>query len=552
MRFSSRSIIYLLFLLVFIECPLESKSATHSLSPYKNVGDEDSTVFYRQQVDSLKKLVVKAFRVGDLTTMKAYTDSVLALAKEYNHMPDIFSAYTNQGIYFSNIGQYDSALAKYLTAIDEVDTSKIDINLQITLLANMGNCYYNMQEYGRSQNCMERVLSLSSKTGKEHRAIISAYQILGGIAHQQGKHEEGLAYMQKVLEKAVSSDRKNKVLAARNSVIYSLIKNEAYDTAATFTKETLLMYDTDNSIDSRATTIIYMGEIYVAEAQYDSALHYLDKAEKIAFEYSFPKKQKSIYELKSTAYGAIGNQELANYYQKLYTQADRKLAQNASAAVQLDIESASKEKRQAIKKLEEFHVLNSQRNLMVLFFILAMSVILSVAVFRYRIKRNQIVADSDLLYQEMKDLRDENQSLKETMIALNETKSEANEKNRKSSFTEKQSKELMHKVLEYMENKKPYLRLELNQSELAEELDLTVHQLSEILNDSFGQNFNTFINLYRVETAKQLLRNERYANYKLMAIGYEAGFQSKTSFNRSFKQLTGYTPTDYRKVQLRS
>ncbi|AXT60743.1 AraC family transcriptional regulator [Aquimarina sp. AD10] len=102
-----------------------------------------------------------------------------------------------------------------------------------------------------------------------------------------------------------------------------------------------------------------------------------------------------------------------------------------------------------------------------------------------------------------------------------------------------------------MDNEKPYLDFEIKQSDIAKNLSMTIHQFSEVLNVCLEKNFNSFINLYRVNEAKNLIKNPKYKDFKILAIGYEAGFNSKTSFNRVFKQLVGKTPSEYREESLK-
>lgn len=59
--------------------------------------------------------------------------------------------------------------------------------------------------------------------------------------------------------------------------------------------------------------------------------------------------------------------------------------------------------------------------------------------------------------------------------------------------------------------------------------------------------FLDYINQLRVEEAKQYLQNPEFENYTLVAIGLEASFNSKTTFNNCFKKFTGKTPSEYKK-----
>ncbi|PJR03319.1 helix-turn-helix domain-containing protein [Avrilella dinanensis] len=102
-------------------------------------------------------------------------------------------------------------------------------------------------------------------------------------------------------------------------------------------------------------------------------------------------------------------------------------------------------------------------------------------------------------------------------------------------------------ILTLMKEEQPYLDNELNLLKLAEKLNITSHQLSYVLNTGFGENFFYFINKYRVKKAEELLIDSKYDHLTMIAIGYESGFNSKTAFNTTFKKMTTYTPSEYKK-----
>lgn len=112
--------------------------------------------------------------------------------------------------------------------------------------------------------------------------------------------------------------------------------------------------------------------------------------------------------------------------------------------------------------------------------------------------------------------------------------------------------QIMEDILKLMEEEMPYLDGELNLLKLSEKLDISSHQLSYVLNAGFGENFFHFINKYRVQKAKELLINPAYDHLNMIAIGYDAGFNSKTAFNTTFKKMTTYTPTEYRAKRSKS
>jgi AraC-like DNA-binding protein len=103
------------------------------------------------------------------------------------------------------------------------------------------------------------------------------------------------------------------------------------------------------------------------------------------------------------------------------------------------------------------------------------------------------------------------------------------------------------KLNELMEQQKPFLDSELNLIKLSKLINITPHHLSYVINAGFSENFFRFINTYRVEKAKELLVNADMNKLSMLGIAFESGFNSKTSFNTTFKKITGMTPSDFKK-----
>jgi AraC-like DNA-binding protein len=103
------------------------------------------------------------------------------------------------------------------------------------------------------------------------------------------------------------------------------------------------------------------------------------------------------------------------------------------------------------------------------------------------------------------------------------------------------------KLNQFMLSRKPYLDPELNLVGLAELFGTTPHRLSYIINTGFNKNFFNFISNYRVEEAKSLLLYPKSEQYSVLGIAFESGFNSKTSFNNTFKKITGLTPSGFKK-----
>lgn len=117
-----------------------------------------------------------------------------------------------------------------------------------------------------------------------------------------------------------------------------------------------------------------------------------------------------------------------------------------------------------------------------------------------------------------------------------------------SRLSEDGSKEYADRISEYMKTGKPYLEPELSLPQLAGDLDIPAHYLSRVINEQFGQNFHDFINSYRVDAFRERLAAGGSENLTLLGIAFECGFNSKSAFNRVFRQFTGMTPSQYKKI----
>ncbi|MDX1642606.1 MAG: helix-turn-helix transcriptional regulator, partial [Balneolaceae bacterium] len=99
----------------------------------------------------------------------------------------------------------------------------------------------------------------------------------------------------------------------------------------------------------------------------------------------------------------------------------------------------------------------------------------------------------------------------------------------------------------------PYLNSDLRLTTLAEEMSVSSNLLSQAINQNSEENFSGLINRYRIEHAKELLRlMDPSSDKTIFEIAMDSGFNTKSSFNRNFKEYTGQTPSSYRdSVQLK-
>mgnify|MGYP002640239236 CR=1 FL=1 len=123
--------------------------------------------------------------------------------------------------------------------------------------------------------------------------------------------------------------------------------------------------------------------------------------------------------------------------------------------------------------------------------------------------------------------------------------SEINDEKINEEFEDPIIEEINTKLINYFEKEKPYLNSELSLQELADKLDVKRHQLSNTINQKHQKNFFEFVNNFRVEDVKIRMADPQNKHVKLISLAYDAGFNSKASFNRIFKQKTNMTPSQF-------
>ncbi|MCW3464918.1 helix-turn-helix domain-containing protein [Chitinophaga nivalis] len=105
--------------------------------------------------------------------------------------------------------------------------------------------------------------------------------------------------------------------------------------------------------------------------------------------------------------------------------------------------------------------------------------------------------------------------------------------------------EILNKIREAMEKQQLYLNPGLTLIELAQAIKLNPKVVSRHINAGFKKSFNDFVNGYRVEEVKRKLTPANLERTTIMSIAMDAGFNSKSTFNRIFKELTGMAPSEF-------
>ena len=121
-----------------------------------------------------------------------------------------------------------------------------------------------------------------------------------------------------------------------------------------------------------------------------------------------------------------------------------------------------------------------------------------------------------------------------------------NKKYQKSSLSDDMADRFTEQLQSLMIDEKRYLDKSISLSGLALELGISIHHLSQVINEKLGLNFYDFINSQRIGEAKRRLIDPRYEHLSIASVGFEVGFNSLSAFNGAFKKFTKLTPSQFR------
>jgi AraC-like DNA-binding protein len=103
---------------------------------------------------------------------------------------------------------------------------------------------------------------------------------------------------------------------------------------------------------------------------------------------------------------------------------------------------------------------------------------------------------------------------------------------------------LLQSIIELVEQEQLYLNPELTIADIAGRLNFSTKTISQTINLGLQKSFSTFINQYRVNVFKERLASGKHKHLSILGLAFECGFNSKSSFNRIFKEVTGHVPKE--------
>lgn len=487
-----------------------------------------------------------------------YADSAFAAAKNSGNNDLIGDAYLSKGaIYYFNQRKFQLALDEYLKAYEYLKDSKNEF-LKYQNIYHIGVVKSYLGYYEEALEIFEQCISFfeTKVTGdinenlvfnntkgylnSLHQAII-CYQMLG-------KNKEAESLLKKLAEKTPKTkDFYLETSYFKKSLGVSEFKDKNYTAAITHFDEALPELLKVNDFTWASYIYFYKGKSYELLGNQKLEVENYRKVDSI-----FNKNKFILPELRSNY------EELIEYYKKNNDHKEELYYTNQLLKVDSVITTDFKylstriykeyDTKMLLETKENLEKTNSYSKLLI-FICLAIITALGVIIY-YRIKKQKNIKKN---YEELLVKLQETTKAEEYSVPIkSETSNSSSDLNDKSIKFDNSIVEKLLNDIHTFEVKQGYLEQGLTLKKLSEQFKTNTSYLSQVINEYKGSNFNTYINVLRINFATQKIYHDKeWRKYSIEHIAAAAGFSNRQSFSNIFLEQNGIRPADFIKKRIK-
>jgi AraC-like DNA-binding protein len=287
---------------------------------------------------------------------------------------------------------------------------------------------------------------------------------------------------------------------------------------------------------AKARFLLVYSEYYYKVGKINKAVIKGEENVSLCEKYNFLKELSKVYSDLSIFYLELNKKDLSLKYYRKNSLLNKRISMSNLPADVMGI-IMKYEKRKLFNRLKK--VKRKSKHTEILMSLLFLLIIL---LFIFRIKTIKL-KNIERLKQLEKNSMDK---LKTLQDKLNEYSTQSNQKSEKN-FPQN-TENIMQEILKVIELKRLYLNMDLDLEQLEKEMKINRNYLSNAINICWGDNFNSLINSYRIKEAKKLLTEPKNSDLTILQICFKVGFNSKSTFNRVFKDKVKITPRQYREI----
>ena len=417
-------------------------------------------------------------------------------------------------------------------------------------------------------NYYQRALSVGVDTHDDKHTDMACTDVLA-MAHVQGGLEQLSAIWKNYLQ--LPEDNETWILRRYNKMLHQAFNNveqKRFDEALKVYDQQLQLIDTTQYSRLIYFTHVEKAKVHAMKGDYSHAIEALKQSEKIAVDLEMKDCKLEVYGMLARYYQQLGDHTSREHYYNQFTMLKDTLTnyQQLASVSEMEFRNELKDMEQEMTEIRHHREVMSIVTLVSLGFLLALAVLLYLV---YR-KNGELTRSNQSLYQknvEMLRAEEEERRMRRqlqekephgddhphlTSVPIDPekgTESDGEVKYKSSHLSDENKEQLLSRIQEVMENSEEIFSPEFSLERLAMLIDSRYKYVSQVINEYYEQNFNNFLNSYRIkEACKRISDVEHYGNYTIEAISESVGFKSRSTFVSSFKRITGLTPSQYQRL----
>jgi AraC-like DNA-binding protein/Tfp pilus assembly protein PilF len=458
---------------------------------------------------------------------------------DIEHQKIMIEAYHRSAVIYFHMDNYRIAYEQLLKAL-QLSEATNDLSLRSRIYISIGNVYHRLGEQDLAKAYFTKALDYTNES-----AIISLIlNNLGYASITDGDLRDVHHLLTQSLQIAQEQD-----LPILHIVLHSLAayyqKIEAYDSAYHYFQQSIneaKKNNTNQHQKSIALSLSDLGKLFIETNKPDSAVYYIDLSNIVATENVFLGILMDNYLLLSQIAESKGNQTAFIKYFKRYSALKDSIL-NHERIFEVNQVQRLYEVSKTNQQIEQLTIdrqvrdrtIRYQTIIQYITFVVLILISTMLAFMFFQHKRLNTAYTR--LFE--KDLE---------IIELQESSPEIHsEKYKKSTLTDEIQSELLGRIYALLDDVSVVCDPELSVEKLADLLQSNRAYVSQVVNDALKKNFRTLINDYRIREAQRLFSEMDVSKYTIESVALKTGFKSRTTFNTTFKEITGVSPSFYLK-----
>ncbi len=468
-------------------------------------------------------------------------------------------------IYFYDFYDYPKCFDCLTRALEIADAGGIE---DANIFLGFGCMYQTISEEcgddelgATALSYYQRALSVGLKTHDDKHADMACTDVLA-MAHALG----GLKPITSTWENYLQLPENNEtwILRRYNKMLYqafSNVENKQFGDAIKVYNRQLQLIDTTQYSRLIYFTHVEKAKVHAMKSDYRQAIEALKQSERIAVDLEMKDCKLEVYGMLSQYYQRLGDHRLREHYYNKYSQLRDTLTnyQQLASVSEMEFRNELKGMEQEMTDVKRHREVMNIVTLVSLAFLLVLLVLLYLV---YK-KNRELTRSNQSLYQknvEMLRAEEEERRMRRQLQDkeplhpddIGDNQSDADVKYKGSHLSDEDKQQLLARIQEVMDTNQEIFTPDFTLERLATLLGSRYKYVSQVINEHYQQNFNNFLNSYRIkEACKRMGDIENYGNYTIEAISESVGFKSRSTFVSSFKRITGLTPSQYQRMAQR-